>query len=167
MRIRRTGVGLLGGLALLVWAAGGTALAADGSVRIAGFAFVPDSISITVGDSVTWTNEDSTAHTATGAAFDTETLSPGESATITFSSAGTFAYACAIHPAMTGSVVVAAASGGGGGGGAALTPAPTDTVRPADADGRPDAWTIVAVLLAIAGATMIGTTVLLERRRSD
>ena len=41
------------------------------------------------------------------AAFDTERLDPGRRRRVTFSTAGSFAYVCAIHPQMTGTVVVA------------------------------------------------------------
>jgi hypothetical protein len=44
---------------------------------------------------------------------------------VTFSTAGTFAYHCAIHSSMTGTVIVEAASNGNGG--QATTP-PTDTL---------------------------------------
>ena len=94
--------------ALVAWAmVAGGALAADSGVTIAGFAFSPQTITIDVGDSVTWTNNDDVDHTATGSGFDTSTItSGGGTATVTFDTAGTFAYACTIHPSMTGTVVV-------------------------------------------------------------
>ena len=90
-------------LASLAWVAlAAPVVAADETVTIAGFAFSPGTVTIQEGDSVTWTNADSTAHTATGDGFDTESLDPGQSSTIAFATAGTFAYACAIHQQMTG-----------------------------------------------------------------
>jgi hypothetical protein len=72
-----------------------------------------------VGDSVTWTNRDSAAHTATasGGGFNTGTLKQGQSATHRFTTAGRFAYICAIHPNMKGTVVVTPAAGSAGSGG--------------------------------------------------
>ena len=88
--------------------------AASGAVTIKNFAFGPATIRINAGDTVTWTNRDSAQHTASGkgGSFNTGILNEGKSASHTFSKAGTFAYICAIHPDMHGTVVVAAASGG-------------------------------------------------------
>jgi plastocyanin len=78
------------------------------AVTIKGFAFGPTSISVAVGTTVTWTNEDGAPHTVTfdsgGVASDT--LATGATYSRTFDAAGTFAYHCAIHPSMTGSVTV-------------------------------------------------------------
>src|SRR6476646_3019401 len=100
-------------LALLLTGVGATVLAADHAVDIAGFAFSPQSVTVGVGDSVTWTNADAQGHTATAddASFDTGTISNGSSKSVTFSTAGTFAYHCKIHPQMTATVVVEAAAG--------------------------------------------------------
>jgi plastocyanin len=91
--------------------------AADGSVTIADFAFAPSSVTVNVGDSVTWTNEDDVAHTATAddGSFDTGNIENGESGTATFDEAGTFEYFCQPHPNMRGTVVVQASGAGGGG----------------------------------------------------
>lgn len=146
--------------AVLAAALGGasTALAADHAVAISGFSFSPKSVTVTVGDTVTWTNSDAQAHTATAddASWDTANIGNGASKSITFSTAGTFAYHCSIHPTMTGTVVVEAAASGGGG---ATTP-PTDTDPPtatADTDGSR-----VVGLLVMLGAGMVG--VLVARR---
>jgi plastocyanin len=82
--------------------------AAKGAVRIAGFAFAPDSASAKVGESVKWTNEDSATHTVTAddGAFDSGNLSGGKEFSFTFDKAGTFAYHCNIHQSMTGTVTV-------------------------------------------------------------
>src|SRR5207248_692552 len=97
--------------------------AGDPSVTIKSFAFHPGSISISVGDTVTWSNQDSVAagHTATAGdgSFNTGVLKQGQSASHTFTKAGTFAYICAVHPFMKGTIVVngaAAPSTGGGSG---------------------------------------------------
>jgi plastocyanin len=77
-------------------------------VTIADFAFAPADIEVAVGDTVTWTNEDSAPHTATADddSFDTGQLGQGDSGEATFDEAGEFAYACSIHPDMTGTVTV-------------------------------------------------------------
>lgn len=102
---------------------GSVALAADASVAIAGFAFSPASVTIDVGDSVTWTNNDDITHTATadGGSFDTGNLGSGASGAVTFNTAGSFPYHCEIHPQMAGTVIVQ---------GAAATPPPGATPGP-------------------------------------
>jgi len=72
-------------------------------------AFVPNPVTIKVGDSINWVNTDSIVHTATannGTAFSSGIIAPGASFKATFSTAGTFAYHCTIHPGMVGTVTV-------------------------------------------------------------
>ena len=107
---------ILGVSALVVVAAAGTAFAA--SVTIQDFQFQPSTVTVTEGDSVTWTNQDSAPHTASAddGSFDTGTLNQGQSSSLTFGNVGSFSYHCSFHPSMTGSVVVQAATAPGGGG---------------------------------------------------
>jgi plastocyanin len=81
-------------------------LAADHKVEIKGMKFVPASLTIAAGDTVTFTNQDAAPHTATAnnGAFDTGRLNRGQSKQVTVK-AGTHAYKCALHPMMTGTVV--------------------------------------------------------------
>jgi plastocyanin len=94
--------------------------AGAGTVAVADFSFTPASITVNVGDTVTWTNSGpDEPHTATAndGSFDTGDIPVGSSASHTFDQAGTFAYVCSIHPdQMSGTVTVASAGGGGGGG---------------------------------------------------
>jgi plastocyanin len=112
--------------ALIPFALGSIELAraATHSVAIADFAFSPPMLTITAGDTVTWTNEDSVAHTATSTTgvFDSGDLALGASFSFTFTTPGTYTYLCTPHPSMTGQIVVVAAApaptpatGGGGG----------------------------------------------------
>jgi plastocyanin len=93
--------------------------AADTGVTISDFQFAPASVTIDVGDTVTWTNEGPTPHSATAddRSFDTGIFEAGQSRSHTFDEAGTFAYFCTPHPNMRGTVTVRAAGTGGGGGG--------------------------------------------------
>lgn len=83
--------------------------ATGAEVAIAEFAFAPAELRVAAGTTVTWTNRDSIPHTATAddGSFDTGTLDPGASDAVTFDTAGTFAYVCAFHPNMTGTITVA------------------------------------------------------------
>ncbi len=92
--------------------------ATPGSVTIQDFSFAPSSVTVNVGESVTWNNSGPSTHTATASdgSFDTGSLSRGESGSVTFDEAGTFSYICTPHPSMQGTVrVVAQASGDGTG----------------------------------------------------
>ena len=91
--------------------------AASASVNIKDFEFGPTSVTVNVGDTVTWTNSGPTAHSATAndGSFDTGVYPAGESRSQTFSQAGTFSYYCLPHPNMKGTVVVQAAATQGGG----------------------------------------------------
>jgi plastocyanin len=97
----------VGSGALLISLAG-LARAADHAVAISGFSYSPRTITVAVRDTVTWTNSDAQAHTATAndGSFDTGTINNGASQTVTFSTAGTFAYHCEFHSDMAGTVVV-------------------------------------------------------------
>ncbi|MEA2640716.1 MAG: hypothetical protein QOF51_2110 [Chloroflexota bacterium] len=78
------------------------------SVDISNFSFQPASITVAAGGTVRWTNRDATTHTATsdGGTFDAGRIASGSSATATFNTRGQFAYHCAIHPTMHGTVNV-------------------------------------------------------------
>ena len=67
--------------------------------------FVPKTIQIHTGDTVTWTNQDNIDHTVTGFGIDL-TVPPGQTISHTFDQLGTFDYRCTIHPGMTGTVIV-------------------------------------------------------------
>lgn len=81
------------------------------SVAIKNFAFDAKTVTVKKGTTVTWTNDDTANHTVT---FDDSSMSSASSGNLTngatfsykFDTAGTFAYHCAIHSSMTGTVVV-------------------------------------------------------------
>jgi predicted secreted protein with PEFG-CTERM motif len=79
--------------------------------------FIPSTVTIEAGGTVTWDNTDNAAHTATGGtptdgpsgAFDTSLMMAGGSFSVTFDEAGTYPYFCMVHPWMQGTVIVEAA----------------------------------------------------------
>ncbi len=74
-------------------------------------AFVPSSLTVPVGTTVTWTNKDNVDHNVTDSTLIVSgTIHPGGTFTFTFDSAGIYDYACTIHPDMTGSVLVNASA---------------------------------------------------------
>jgi plastocyanin len=74
-------------------------------------AFQPGTITVDLGQQVTFVNLDDDPHTATGAGFDTGNIDPGQQVTVTFDAPGSFPFACQYHPIMTGAVEVRDASG--------------------------------------------------------
>jgi plastocyanin len=68
--------------------------------------FVPNTFTVKRGTTVTWTNRDSVDHTVTGNGWASGLLAPGASYSYTFNSAGSFDYACTVHPTMQGTVNV-------------------------------------------------------------
>ena len=93
----------------LVLAGTRTAQAATHRVSIEGFAFVPASISVAVGDTIVFTNNDGAPHTATAddASFDTGRLRRGKIAEVTVTAAGSTKYHCSFHPNMKGAITAA------------------------------------------------------------
>ncbi|MEO6873114.1 MAG: cupredoxin family copper-binding protein [Chthoniobacterales bacterium] len=69
--------------------------------------FSPTTIEIKKGETVEWTNDDITPHTATALPFfDSGSLASDKSWSHTFTKAGRFPYGCTFHPDMKGVVVV-------------------------------------------------------------
>jgi plastocyanin len=156
------------------------AAAASGSVTISDFQFAPASITVDVGDTVTWSNDGPTAHsaTATGGSFDTGIFPEGQSRSHTFTEAGTFAYICTPHPQMKGTVTVRAAAAQSGGeegssgdtSDSAVDPdSSTTTDDTQSAAGGADAATLPSTGLDAGGLLVLGVItlalgVLLRRR---
>lgn len=121
-------LGLAAGLLLVALAAITPALGADASVSIVNDTFEPTRITVSVGDTVTWTvtqamgaphtvtsakNDD----TAQGALFDSQKDDPdltklkdeGGTYAFTFEKPGTYPYLCIVHPvSMKGEILVLA-----------------------------------------------------------
>lgn len=79
------------------------------SVNIKGNTFVPDTVTIPKGTTVTWTNGDSVSHTVTSISgeFDSGSIDPGKTYSYTFNQGGTFEYGCSIHTTIPhGKVIV-------------------------------------------------------------
>jgi plastocyanin len=123
------------------------------TVSMQNIAFVPPTFMVSIGTTVTWTNQDTVPHTTTSDAapsWDSGVLNKGASFSFTFTKAGTFTYHCNVHPTMHGTITVIPAA------------SPTPTVRPptATAPAPPTATpTHVATPTAIpvATSTAIGT----------
>jgi plastocyanin len=101
-------------IALLLLAGSGSATAADqpaaanAEVKIDNFSFGPQTVTVPVGATVTWTNHDDIPHTvvSTDGVFKSKVRDTDETFSYTFTKAGTYPYFCSVHPKMTGKVVV-------------------------------------------------------------
>ncbi|MGO9874011.1 MAG: plastocyanin/azurin family copper-binding protein [Acidimicrobiia bacterium] len=161
------------------------------STNCAAFCFVPEQVTVAVGDTVTWVNRSGAGHTVTrctpaacdgtsgGTGTDTSFSSAnvaaasGTTFSHTFTAAGTYVYYCQIHgyALMHGTVTVTAAA-------TTTTPASsptastlaTSTTAPAlpsspqlaSTGGNTDGVTVLAVLLIVCG---LGATTFRSRRR--
>jgi plastocyanin len=75
-------------------------------VSMQNFAFNPQSVEISTGDTVKWTNMDSATHDVKGTGFASNSLAKGDTYEFQFTEAGTYDYICTFHPSMKGTVVV-------------------------------------------------------------
>ena len=82
--------------------------AANAEVKIDNFSFGPETLTVPVGTTVTWTNRDDIPHTvvSTDGVFKSKVRDTDEKFSYTFTKAGTYPYYCSVHPKMTGKVVV-------------------------------------------------------------
>jgi plastocyanin len=76
------------------------------TVSIDGTSYGPQTLSVDVGDTVVWVNKDLFPHTVTArtGAFDSGKIAPGETWRYTVNAEGVFAYFCAYHPTMEGTL---------------------------------------------------------------
>jgi plastocyanin len=100
-------------LALILFAA--QARAVEWEVEIENFAFVPQTVNISVGDSVEWRNRDDVQHTSTSndGLWNSGLLARDQRFSFAFTVPGTYNYHCSPHPTMTGSVIVQGQTGAG------------------------------------------------------
>ena len=139
---------------------------ASASVTMGDLFFSPTSVTIAVGDTVTWQNTGQAPHNATAddGSFKTPTIENGQSASHTFGQAGTFSYICTIHPNMHGTVRVLASSSGGsggnGGGGGASSSSSGSSNSESSAAASPsaagDANTLPMTGMAVGGLALVG-----------
>lgn len=82
--------------------------AAPAVIKIDNFTFMPASLTVPVGTTVTWVNEDDIPHAIAekNRTFKSKTLDTDDKFTYTFSTPGSFDYFCSLHPHMVGRIVV-------------------------------------------------------------
>ncbi len=82
------------------------AAAAGGTVRMAGLAFAPGTLTVAKGSTVVFDNDDTAPHTVTARSggVDSGVLDPGKQFSVTVTDG--FDYFCSIHPSMTAKIAV-------------------------------------------------------------
>lgn len=163
MRRRTMATGASAVVLLLLSAVGATAAT---GIQITGFAFAPTDVTVEVGEAVTWTNADPVGHTvsADGGAFESGPLGEAGAFTWDATAAGEYAYHCAFHPSMTGTLTVVEPAASA----ATTAPSlPTDPATDASAAGAgptpgPDG---LAVGLVVAGTSLALAVVLVSGRQ--
>jgi nitrite reductase (NO-forming) len=103
-----TGTGATGG------EGGGTGVSiVPGSSSLTTDAFAPNPVQVSVGSTVTWTNDDTQPHTVNSGEnatpdqrFDSPIIPPAGTFEHTFAEAGEYPYFCLLHPNMVGTVSV-------------------------------------------------------------
>jgi plastocyanin len=95
--------------------------AAEHTVEIKGLSFIPEEISVSAGDTVTWVNFDEDDHDL-GGGIDSPVLKQGQKFAFTFEQGGEITYNCKIHTYMQGVVRVTGADG--------TVPPPSERVQP-------------------------------------
>jgi plastocyanin len=124
--------------------------AANVTITARDFFWSPDTVSIEVGDTVTWTNAQGFHNVVLG--NDDRLNQPGFPSDPpwnpppqrTFNEPGSFAYFCEVHPAMTGTVNV-------GGVEPPPTPTPTPPAVPPPGSGAPDSTPPTVSNLSVSG----------------
>ncbi len=83
------------------------------AISIKGFAFAPETLSVPVGTTVTWTNDEDSLHTVTSGTperpsslFDSGEIDTGVEFPYTFEEPGSYPFFCARHDFMTGEITV-------------------------------------------------------------
>ena len=125
--------------------------AAPEHATIANFSFSPNPVKVPLGATLEWTNTDGTAHTVTAddGSFGSGHLAKDARFSHTFDQPGTFAYHCAIHSSMQGTVQVEAPP---------TTAAPTTTTTGAATTSTTAAPTTTTTAVAVPGSGITSPT---------
>ncbi|ABS56938.1 blue (type 1) copper domain protein [Methanoregula boonei 6A8] len=86
-----------------------TSGSSENTVIIQKMAFVPSTITVSVGTLVHWVNKDTVTHSVlfpASAHLSTFALSPGQAFSAKFTTPGVYNYTCAIYSSMQGTVIV-------------------------------------------------------------
>jgi len=82
--------------------------AAPARIEIKDYKYVPATLTVPAGTTVTWTSHDDEPHTVmeSDKVFTSPGLDADETFSYTFTKPGTYTYHCTLHPEMTGTIIV-------------------------------------------------------------
>lgn len=85
-----------------------SAFGKEHTIVIEGMKFIPQSLVVNVGDTVTWMNKDFVPHTATSSdqTFNSKNIPANKSWKFVPKKAGKFSYKCSYHQPMIGELIV-------------------------------------------------------------
>jgi plastocyanin len=143
------------GLALIVLGTAGPVLARDVRVNMGDNFFEPATLTVNVGDTVTWTHTGNRPHDVTsdnGAINSPRRMATGQTFTYTATTPGTYTYICTIHPVQMKATLIVQAAGA----------APAPSMPRSGAGGMADSETpggspLVALGLALVVSVVAGT----------
>jgi plastocyanin len=130
------------------------------AIDIVDFAFEPPSVELPEGTTILWTNNGVAPHavSATDGSFDSGTFDSGASFEHTFTTPGTYAYLCRVHPEMTGTIeIVASEPGPVAPAAASTTTSDTSTPTQGALPGLALSVTLVGVASALFARLLRGT----------
>ena len=85
----------------------------ENDIWIKNLSFIPDTLNIPVGTTVTWVNQDSAAYTVTGRdsvnskiLFDSGSIPGNDTFNFTFNNSGVYHYYCKNHPELMNGVII-------------------------------------------------------------
>ena len=103
---------MLAGAAMLAWFGVSNPATAEipqtTNIVVKNFMFMPMSVTVTTGSTVTWSNQDQEPHTVVSdtGLFRSGAIDTNESFSFKFDQPGTYHFMCSIHPQMVGTIVV-------------------------------------------------------------
>ena len=86
--------------------------AATTNVSITSTGFLPEDVTVSVGDTIIWTNEDTIDHEAMDDLVEWETglIAPGDTGSVIFDTAGTYTYSDTVDTSLVGTITVQTAT---------------------------------------------------------
>jgi plastocyanin len=93
---------------MIAMSAASTEVASGPQIAVEHFMFGPATLTVRVGTTVTWVNHDDDLHavTSSNGLFSSPGLDTDDVFSYRFTTPGTYAYFCALHPHMTGMIIV-------------------------------------------------------------
>lgn len=93
---------------LAAWTQSTAATPETATILVKNLMFMPASLTVKAGSTVTWANEDNEPHTVVSdtGLFRSAAMDTDESFSFKFDMPGTYHFICSIHPSMVGTIVV-------------------------------------------------------------